>query len=69
MTVPHASWAGIYDLVYEESFGQFYDALTNTTIDQIKKTVQPPASIVDFGAGTGAPFNTTRRTWLSWLRL
>jgi SAM-dependent methyltransferase len=53
MTEPHASWADIYDLVYEESFGKFYDALTNATIDQIKKTVQPPASIVDFGAGTG----------------
>ena len=53
MIGPHASWAGIYDLVYEESFGQFYEALTDTTIDQIKKTVHPPASIVDFGAGTG----------------
>ena len=53
MTEPHESWASIYDLVYEQSFGEFYSALTDVTIDQILKTVQPPARIVDFGAGTG----------------
>ena len=53
MTTPHASWATVYDLVYKESFGEFYDALANTTIEQIQNVVQPPARIVDFGAGTG----------------
>jgi SAM-dependent methyltransferase len=53
MTQPHASWASIYDLVYEQSFGEFYNALTYATIEQIKESVQPPARIVDFGAGTG----------------
>jgi SAM-dependent methyltransferase len=53
MTEPHASWASIYDLVYEQSFGEFYSALTDVTIEQIITTVQPPARIVDFGAGTG----------------
>jgi SAM-dependent methyltransferase len=53
MTEPHESWADIYDLVYEESFGDFYRALTDTTVEQIKNIIEPPARIVDFGAGTG----------------
>jgi SAM-dependent methyltransferase len=53
VTEPHESWADVYDLAYEESFGDFYQALTDTTIDQIKNIVSPPARVVDFGAGTG----------------
>lgn len=53
MKIPHASWANIYDLAYEQSFGRFYDALTHATIEQIKESIQLPARIVDFGAGTG----------------
>jgi len=53
MKMPHASWANIYDLAYEQSFGRFYDALTHATIEQIKESIQLPARIVDFGAGTG----------------
>lgn len=53
MTEPHASWAGIYDLAYEESFGDFYNSLTETTVEQIKDIVESPSRIVDFGAGTG----------------
>ncbi len=53
MTEPHASWADVYDLVYEESFGDFYNSLTETTVEQIKDIVESPARIVDFGAGTG----------------
>ncbi len=53
MTRPHASWASCYDLIYDQSFGHFYHALTNETVEQISKVVQVPARIVDFGAGTG----------------
>ena len=53
MTEPHTSWAEIYDLAYEESFGDFYSALTETTIEQVMEIVEPPARIIDFGAGTG----------------
>jgi len=50
---PHASWASVYDIAYEQSFGTFYKELTSVTIDVISNTIQPPARIVDFGAGTG----------------
>jgi len=53
VTEPHASWADVYDLAYEESFGDFYNSLTETTVEQIKDIVESPARIVDFGAGTG----------------
>jgi len=53
MTEPHESWASIYDIAYEQSFGEFYKDLTDTTIDVITNVVIPPARIVDFGAGTG----------------
>ena len=53
MTTPHSSWAEFYDLAYEQSFGEFYDQLTKTTIEVIQDFVQPPARIIDFGAGTG----------------
>ena len=50
---PHASWASVYDITYEQSFGTFYKELTSVTIDVISNALQPPARIVDFGAGTG----------------
>jgi len=50
---PHASWADVYDLAYERSFGEFYNQLTDATVQVIAERVQPPARIVDFGAGTG----------------
>lgn len=53
MTDPHASWASVYDIVYEQSFSDFYHNLTNITIDTITKILKPPSRIVDFGAGTG----------------
>ena len=53
MTTPHSSWAEYYDTAYEQSFGDFYYQLTNATLKQIGKYVQPPARIIDFGAGTG----------------
>lgn len=53
MTLPHDSWAEVYDLVYQEEFGSLYQRLTNLTLNAIKQLVDPPASIIDFGAGTG----------------
>lgn len=53
MAQPHSSWADVYDLAYEHSFGEFYNQLTEVTIQVIAERVHPPAKIVDFGAGTG----------------
>ena len=50
---PHSSWAKVYDIAYQRSFGDFYDRLTHTTVELIAGMYAPPASIVDFGAGTG----------------
>lgn len=50
---PHSSWAQVYDLAYQRSFGDFYDRLTDATVELIAGKFPPPASIVDFGAGTG----------------
>ena len=51
--IPHDSWAGVYDLAYEASFGRFYTELTEATLAVVNSYVSPPAAIVDFGAGTG----------------
>jgi len=53
VTRPHDSWAEVYDLAYREEFGEFYEHLTERTLEEIGRIVSPPASIVDFGAGTG----------------
>ena len=50
---PHSSWARVYDIAYERSFGRFYHELTRATLDLITERVRPPARVVDFGAGTG----------------
>ncbi len=50
---PHSSWAEVYDLAYQQSFGDFYDHLTVVTVELIANRIKPPAKIVDFGAGTG----------------
>ena len=50
---PHSSWAEVYDLAYQRSFGNFYERLTEATIELIRSRIKPPATIVDFGAGTG----------------
>jgi len=51
--IPHDSWAKVYDAAYERSFGSFYSALTLKTLNAVRRYVSPPASIIDFGAGTG----------------
>ena len=35
MTMPHDSWAAVYDRVYEDSFGSFYTDLTAKTLSVI----------------------------------
>jgi len=53
----HSSWADVYDIAYQRSFGDFYKGLTNVTVKLITSILsdRSPASIsiVDFGAGTG----------------
>ncbi|HIA63571.1 MAG TPA: class I SAM-dependent methyltransferase [Planctomycetaceae bacterium] len=51
--IPHDSWAEAYDVAYEQSFGDFYESLTTTTLGLVLGTILPPVRIVDFGAGTG----------------
>ena len=53
MTTPHDSWAEVYDRVYEESFGNFYNDLTATTLSVIDELAFPGCDILDLGAGTG----------------
>ena len=53
MTTPHDSWAEVYDRVYEESFGKFYDDLTAKTLSVIDELASPGCDILDLGAGTG----------------
>lgn len=50
---PHSSWADVYDLAYEHSFGNFYHQLTDVTLAEIENRANLPSRIVDFGAGTG----------------
>ena len=50
---PHSSWAEVYDIAYQRSFGDFYNCLTDATVDLIANRFPSPARIVDFGAGTG----------------
>ena len=50
---PHSSWAEVYDLAYDRSFGEFYNSLTDITIQVITDKLHSGGSIVDFGAGTG----------------
>lgn len=50
---PHSSWAKVYDIAYQRSFGDFYGRLTDATVGLIEGILPLPASIADFGAGTG----------------
>jgi SAM-dependent methyltransferase len=49
----HDTWAKYYDFVYEQTFGEFYNELTELTTDFIQAFIQENAQIIDFGAGTG----------------
>ena len=45
---PHSSWAEVYDLAYDRSFGELYNRLTAATIQVITDRIHPGGSIVDF---------------------
>jgi len=51
--MPHETWAQCYDYAYENTFGCLYGKLTTLTLDAICSHIEPSASVVDFGAGTG----------------
>ena len=53
MSVPHNSWASIYDEVYERTFGSFIDDLTSRNLDIISEYAPANCEILDVGAGTG----------------
>ena len=53
MKIAHDSWADVYDLVYEESFGSFYSNLTFQTLKTIEGLAPVGCEILDIGAGTG----------------
>lgn len=53
MNLPHDVQAPLYDRVYRADFGQFYQWLTDTTVQVVGELVPPGARIVEFGAGTG----------------
>ena len=50
---PHDSWSKVYDQVYETSFGEMYEDLTQATLDFIKANYPSGSRILDIGAGTG----------------
>lgn len=50
---PHSTWAEVYDIAYQASFGDFHERFTAETIELITGMIATPARIVDFGAGTG----------------
>ena len=52
-SIPHDSWAGEYDALFDASFGTLLEQLTDLTLTKIESCVFPPANILDVGAGTG----------------
>ena len=46
---PHASWAEVYDFVYEKSYGAYYNGLTKQTLNLIENRFSADLSILDFG--------------------
>ena len=53
MSMPHDTWAWVYDEVYEKSFGNFYVNLTKQTLSVVDELLEPKSAILDVGAGTG----------------
>ena len=49
---PHASWAEVYDFVYEKFYGAYYNGLTKQTLNLIENRFSTDLNIVDFDAGT-----------------
>lgn len=53
MSIPHNSWADVYDEVYRRTFGSFIDDLTSRNLDIISEYAPANCEILDVGAGTG----------------
>ena len=52
MNQPHDNWSKYYDFVYQNALGDFYDNVTNKTLNVINELL-PKGKVVDYGAGTG----------------
>jgi SAM-dependent methyltransferase len=52
MNQPHDNWAKYYDFVYQNALGDFYDNVTNKTLNVINELL-PEGKVIDYGAGTG----------------
>ena len=50
---PHDSWSKVYDQVYQASFGEMYEDLTQVTLDFVNANSAKNSRILDVGAGTG----------------
>ena len=50
---PHDSWAEVYDVAYEASFGSMYQKLTEQTLNFVNANSSEFSEILDIGAGTG----------------
>ena len=53
MSRPHDAMAAVYDEVYQQDFGEFYNWLTDTTVELVRQLLPVGGAIVEFGAGTG----------------
>ncbi len=51
--VPHDSWASEYDALFDASFGNVLQHLTDLTVETIRSLKPTPAAVLDVGAGTG----------------
>lgn len=52
MNQPHDNWSKYYDFVYQKALGDFYDNVTNKTLNVINELL-PEGKVIDYGAGTG----------------
>lgn len=52
MNQPHDNWSKYYDFVYQNALGDFYDNVTNKTLNVINELL-PKGKVIDYGAGTG----------------
>jgi len=53
MSLPHDTWADVYDTVYERHFGPLYNHMTRANLEALGEIAPPGSRIIDYGAGTG----------------
>ena len=51
--IPHSSWAEVYDIAYQRTYGLIYETFTKNTVKVINQLLNKSSKILDFGAGTG----------------